>query len=75
MEPSATAAQNQLLDDVLRVRKCFARERVISLAHGKRFHPLHFVCKFCKCVLGGAVAYKEKNEDAYCEKCHNHLYG
>jgi paxillin len=50
------------------------------LAIGKRYHPEHFSCTFCKRQLGvgvtntNAVTFKENEGKPYCIGCHIRLF-
>lgn len=51
------------------------------VAIGKKFHPEHFVCAFCKKNLtsvgatsGAAASFKEHDGKPYCVNCHVKLY-
>lgn len=47
-------------------------------ASGKRYHPEHFKCSFCKKSLcnvnGSSGVYKEHASKPYCVSCHNKLF-
>ncbi|KAJ3051761.1 hypothetical protein HK097_007224 [Rhizophlyctis rosea] len=42
-------------------------------AMGKTWHPNHFLCTSCKCVLGTGRFF-EKEDQAYCETCYHDLF-
>jgi uncharacterized CHY-type Zn-finger protein len=43
-------------------------------AAGKRFHPEHFVCAFCRAELAQGT-FKESGGKPYCAGCHRKLFG
>ncbi|KAL7750703.1 hypothetical protein RI367_004048 [Sorochytrium milnesiophthora] len=43
-------------------------------AMGKRWHPEHFACSYCKKQLG-KIPYKENDDKPYCVPCYTKIYG
>lgn len=63
---------------VCRGSLCAACEQPITgacvSALGKKFHPQHFVCSFCKKQVG-AGAFKEHASQVFCLACHVRVHG
>ncbi|XP_036369078.1 transforming growth factor beta-1-induced transcript 1 protein isoform X2 [Octopus sinensis] len=43
------------------------------IAMGRKFHPKHFTCAFCRKQLNN-VTFKEQNEKPYCHPCFSKLF-